>query len=484
MKSIITLFLCFFFGVLQAQDWSFFPKDSLRCYAPNDDYSLSGLSYRAHTTGSGKTTIKLDSFSHYNFVREGRFGVEYYYITGNSILGNRIVIDSDETKLIFLNDSDKTVFQDTFLLLNTNELGTEWQVYSTDSIEINAKIIGVELQETPIGLDSVKEIRFTIVRDTILDSLTMNCAKHFGVIQLLNFSNLRVPNYDLSKIYNPSLMPYKVMTEKKFYEILPGTEFHDVPWHESEYPYSYYSKHKFKYYLNDDKEVVFDKITYQKKVKFDTTPFEETVSYVDSLSLPYRQYKESQKKANPIPSIYNKYDGYLDYQVFWSCNKSLYEISLSKNKGFTYRIEGDTLRGSSYYYEEVGVYDFHFVQGVGPTLFTSYTTRNRSDEPDVKVEYYKTPFCSFGEKVPELNSVKSLAKKELLLFPNPASNTVRFSAQHIQGYGISIYNLNGQTFDCKIENNVLDVSHLDEGFYFIHLYQNGIHYHSKLMVQH
>ena len=67
MRTFITLFLCLFFGFSQAQDWSFFPKDSLRCYTVDASGQLMGIDFRDHDSSDGQSIISLDSFA--NFIK-------------------------------------------------------------------------------------------------------------------------------------------------------------------------------------------------------------------------------------------------------------------------------------------------------------------------------------------------------------------------------------------------------------------------------
>jgi hypothetical protein len=59
--------------------------------------------------------------------------------------------------------------------------------------------------------------------------------------------------------------------------------------------------------------------------------------------------------------------------------------------------------------------------------------------------------------------------KNLMIYPNPASSTIKFSGDQVQK--VVIYDVLGQVVMTKtITNNTLSLSYLDNGLYFVEMY--------------
>ena len=92
------------------------------------------------------------------------------------------------------------------------------------------------------------------------------------------------------------------------------------------------------------------------------------------------------------------------------------------------------------------------------------------NKEEVKIEYY------YKELDPVSTQNKNLLSQDLIVFPNPSSEIIKFSHLHQERqYDISIYKPNGQLqFEKKISNNSeINISNFDPGTYFYLVEQNN-----------
>ena len=76
-------------------------------------------------------------------------------------------------------------------------------------------------------------------------------------------------------------------------------------------------------------------------------------------------------------------------------------------------------------------------------------------------------------------------ENRMVLYPNPASDRVDITAQHIEE--IEVYNLLGERIyriATGRDTVGLDVSHYTNGIYIVHMKWLNNHYYKKLVVQH
>ena len=109
-----------------AQNWDFFPLDSLRCYTVNQQNRLMGIDVRDHENYKNDVSIYLDSFSNFTEIDTllpHTHSSIVYYRNGNSDYGNKIVNRGDSTIIYFLNEKNREQSRDRFIFINDQSLG-------------------------------------------------------------------------------------------------------------------------------------------------------------------------------------------------------------------------------------------------------------------------------------------------------------------------------------------------------------------------
>lgn len=73
-----------------------------------------------------------------------------------------------------------------------------------------------------------------------------------------------------------------------------------------------------------------------------------------------------------------------------------------------------------------------------------------------------------SESFSPIVSLKGKTRKKLEVYPNPASNSIHFNVQAIDGIPMKLYNIHGQSFQINLlDGQTIDLSELPNGIYYL-----------------
>jgi len=73
-----------------------------------------------------------------------------------------------------------------------------------------------------------------------------------------------------------------------------------------------------------------------------------------------------------------------------------------------------------------------------------------------------------SESFSPIVSLKDKTRKKLEVYPNPASNSIHFNVQAIDGIPMKLYNIHGQSFQINLlDGQTIDLSELPNGIYYL-----------------
>jgi hypothetical protein len=523
MKTIITLFLCFFFGLVQAQDWSFFPKDSLRCYTVNEYGQLMGIDFRDHDSVDGQSILRLDSFA--NFIKvdtllpgysNGRH--QFYYKHGNSDFGNRIVASQDTSLVIFKDYNVKTIDTDTILLLHTNVLGAGWVFYENDSVLIKARVYSLEEGSINGKKDSVKNIHlWGFTKSALNDSLLYNIrvGKAFGVYEIPKLDGFIRHS---QKTYYGSIYHWMKYVEYDFYDFGKNDKEYEKHFYHSPYSQDEHQYLRIKY--SADNEVLKVKGYIRTKtdsflpppryVYFDTTYSNDLKDYwwygVNDFGreteVRMRHFKGRQSFVPfgfiPGRMRYLIYGAPYDLDISLRCDSS-YSIDINgirgKDSPYSYNVRRiiDNIWGgysidrydNDYYYltqyEGETSYDGNFnvsyVQGQGyaGTIGTGGYGGYPPGGYDYSIEMIYHP----DEKCKEQNPIRFASindiqqRKQLNVYPNPASSVLQIPIAQGKSLHFEIQNLSGVVVSSGHTSGTIHLDDLANGLYIVQVIEGS-----------
>jgi hypothetical protein len=480
-----------------AQNWQFFPLDSMRGLTDSSALSigghLRGMDYRTHEKIGSKTIIHLDSFSNYRRLAPSKDGNSKYYITGNSFLGNSIEVTNQTTKLYFLKDGNKSLLSDSFILLNDNTLGIRWKFIENSKILAFATNSSLTYDNTPNGMDSIKTISIWVtLKSDPNDSLEyiLRVGKRFGILNPLLLDPFRTFVHTIKYTY--TFLPYIEYTEKDFFKIEPYTEVHtrrvidDAPILLDLDVKEIRKDIKTEYYEQNNK-LLFNQTTFTKYIT-SIGPYGEDF-YSDALiekALDYTQKRVGSHTINPIPT---PKDYFNNYRVEFSCDYTHYSYILLKLAVNEVTISADTLTHKTSYVNKDGALHFtetKFEQGIGiinTDTFYDYENHRLSISSSTKIEYFKKEECEMGTKSTFV-SVSPTIFSSLKTYPNPASHSLRIDHKLSSSFKAQLIDLLGKTYNTKIENGKINVEDLQDGIYILKLSQGSDIFTKRIIVQH
>lgn len=481
----LLLFFIAFSAAVQAQNWELFPLDSLRCYEAldaNGNAYLKGMDYRSYLESNGETIIHLDSFSKarfipYDFNKPRKEYLEYLYLTGNSVFGKSINVTDGVTTMYFVNDSIRSIVEDSILFVANTAIGEQWPFYQNDSIVISAKIERITLEQIPIGLDSVRHIKlesFSKTNPGIKFTNFITYSKNFGMLKTLDFDGLRKFNFQNSFEDTINLLDYKEYTAADFFEVKPGTISHGQRTTGDWYNHTVY--HTYTSYYEQDNSLFYDQI----KLQQETTSAGGTGPWVGDTILKVMFLPEMSGDTifNPIPNSYN----YGKYRVENLCGGNKIRVRTSDSYKYIKRVSIDSI-GLNRELSDIALIDFteSYVNGVGleSSFYRSglrgirYFTKN--------LTYIKTPTCIVGTPSSNFVSVQKVNYRNLQVYPNPVQSTLHIKNTILNGGTALVYNTLGLVFSYDVTSNTIDLRNLTSGVYFLEISSGTITYRTKFI---
>jgi hypothetical protein len=480
---LLTIALGTLSNLLQAQNWAYFPENTMRCYYidkhPIDHYwdvpetrpVLSGIRFNKFDT---LDEMRLDSFGVLRPLKRGTTLGRSWYISGNSNFGNRIQKVGNHINMFFVHDSFRTLTVDSFLFLDPT-VNKEWQFCDSDSFSIIAKVGATYQQETYFGLDSVKQI-LLIKTSKLTDSIStynLILSKNHGIIHTPNFLQLKRHSATPNEI---TLRPYKEMYRKEFYRIDLGTKtegIHINTSYNTEYFYENVKTRKEYFGPGTDR---FFRLS---NVRF---IIDRDYNRIDSSwSIPKTKYEvfEPNLLANRIPgkTFLTKEEKNLSYDLQYFYCDNLLAIENLKTE-INYK-SFDTI------YEFVRI-DYSYVKQVFVQHVGEFEHVFEDDFSGIdftkKLTYFSTRNCSFGVVDPELANVTKEPNLTINFYPNPAKNTLQFS-EELFIETVTAISPDGQLTQLPFSKNSIDVTRLTPGIYIIELQLDNELIRKKVIIQ-
>lgn len=494
MKSIffsLLIFLGATSAFSQNSDWDLFPNGALRYMeGPIDNYELKrGIDFRDFSTDSSlETTIELSRFTKFRRLDVEDFPEYEYisdlaYLTGNSILGNRIVKEEKHTHLLVLNDSNKNLAADTFTLLNSGRIGETWKCYEDSFLLITAENKSLTKGFSPDKQDSIRTIAFTTLSKSTGKNLVyfFDAGKEYGFIRFVDIGEFI--KYHHSTFYTAilDLLPWKERTKTEFFKIKPKTEIQKTsePSQIGGYFVRDYYKEKF-YERNDSllKDVI------HVRTKDLSAPGFITIFEKDTTTSEYVIQKDTgQEFFNPILSFTDMLDSNftLRYDYGKYCDSAYWvNSSICTECGSWERVSEDTIvfpliAGNSELRRNI------YYSGIGLTEKTIDRIAT-SREVLLETQFFSTGECAEGKQYQYLNSVSTPLQRLIKTYPNPASSYISLGDLGFLLDEVQVYNLMGMRVNAEvIGTNKLDVSDLTSGIYFLQFYKDNVLYRSKFV---
>lgn len=490
----IIVLLTFIQSYSQTTEWGIFSNQNLRCYENNtsvNDHKLSGIDFRtSYTNTKGDVVYHMDSFSKIKEIPSQRIYPYFkkHYLTGNSILGHRVKVSPTYTTLYFVNDSVKSLVQDSLTLLNSPAINQSWICYEDSLISIVGKNTELKEGQTPLGLDSLRTLELIVTQKSTSNSLTytFEVGKSYGLLQCVDFGEFIHFSHDTyyTKIF--SLMPYVELTEKEFFTIEPNTEIHiggGTPQFKNGWIIQWYQKAN--YYMKNG-VLVKDVINLETRDSNYMDPNPDNVTSIKirdtSISKVVIQKDTSDEFFNPLPNSINTIAPY-SYAVSFTCNNGSYEVRKSYNQGGSsvVRLSEDSL-ALTYSEGDASFYSTNWISGIGKTFSHVETVNAGAPETSLNLKYIKTDNCEIGEKIRELNSISALNTQQIKMYPNPSSRVISMGDFNLLGSEVQIINAMGRKVNAEvIGTNKLDVSNLTSGIYFLSFTKDNVQYRGKFV---
>lgn len=499
MRVIITLFLCFPFLFSAAQNWEYFPKDSLRCYTVDDYGSLMGIDFRDHSRYGVNEIIHLDSFGNFipiDTVIERVRTWQYYFRNKNSHYGNRIEKSDSQTLIVITDDFDKSISDKVITLKHGNHLGHQWTFFEDDSIEIKARVAEIGVEKINGQLDSTKSIHlWGFNKNNLNDSLlhVMRVGKTFGVYttpRLYGFVNHDFRTYytyiDHWMSYNPDMF--------MFYNSLTEGDAH----------YRYSSSDKPIEFLRIRTSLENRRYTSEYEgysveyLGFDGNNFNSDTTYLTGLS--DFDWFDDLYGLSSLPwyfvpgRVYNLDRGIVvDHRISIRCDNT-YQLSISGREGGPYsfwRVEGENLfrYNKDLFYVEYREGEFwnhnHFsvfyAQNIGQISLYGYFARKIFASHSIVLLYHPNDQCGKQNPIVFAN-VKQPRLNKFHFNPNPASTSITLSLKSNIPVRFEIIDIQGKLISEGLTTGKIDVLHIPSGIYYLRLYGENESYSSKLVI--
>lgn len=510
MKTIITLFLCFFFGLVQAQDWSFFPKDSLRCYTVNERGQLMGIDFRDHFAFEKDSIIHLDSFGEFIELDTqiiglpNHWGGSIFFRDRNSDFGNRIVTTSKGAEIIFTDPFDKSIKREALSLIADNKIGTSWVFFENDEVLVKARVSSIGLGKVYNRTDSIKTIHlWAFNKENPDDSLLYNIrvGKQSGVFEIPRLSGFI--KHDQRSYYSTidHWMPYREMSvhqSSSFAEVLDEGDIHYEyrNFNVAEYlrvrkrtvsnrSVTDYKGYKVKFMAFEDADTTFSNNVQDYKwyrandilwstipeLEFDTLTWEYTEPAVNPI--PGRIVMVGEKPLDPevylrCDSTYSlEFSGYDEgYSLFsWRVGYSAEFWRHNKDIFYTSYREGETRND--------GRFSVSYCETVG------YMGSSGHNNSNISGDFYSSVVYHPNEKCKEQNPIRFASindiqqRKQLNVYPNPASSVLQIPIAKGKSLHFEIQNLSGVVVSSGHTSGTIHVDDLANGLYIVQVIEGS-----------
>jgi hypothetical protein len=501
----------------QAQDWSFFPKDSLRCYTINDYGRLMGIDFRDHFASENDSIIHLDSFGKFIALDTQINGVlsacggSIFFRDRNSHFGNRIVTTAKGVEIIFTDPFDKSIKREALSLIADNRIGTSWVFFENDEVLVKARVTSLGLGKVYNRTDSIKTIHlWAFNKKNPDDSLLYNIrvGKQFGVFEIPRLSGFI--QHDQRSYYSSieHWMPYREMSAYRFLGWLQEGDIHYKCWMSD-----------ITEYLRVRKRIVGGSFVMDYKgYRVEFLGFEEVDTTFSNNVQDYKWYRANdilwstipdgvfdtltfeyiEHAANPIPGRIVMVRGVvLDPQVSLRCD-STYSLHFSGYEGyslFSWRLgypAGLRRHNKDIFYtrngegetRDDGRFSVSYGETVGYMGCYGYNNSNIYGDFHSSVVYHPNEKCKDQDPIRFASIDNQPAINQLKVYPNPVSDLLKIPKAKGKSLHFAIHNLSGIAVSSGSTSGIIRLDDLANGLYILQVTEGSQIFRVKINILH
>lgn len=476
MRPLIFLGLSFLLMFnAKAQNWQWFPKDSLRVYInpTQQNERLTGIDFRDYLIGGDTTDVNLNSFTRPDTLSDevlknySDYFFKGYVVHGNSNFGNRILETPKSVRLLFKNVEEG---YDTLLFYKNRPLTDSWLVFRNDSIQILAEV----LSNLIIDGDSVSKINLhcEYLPTSLKTTFNLTVSKSLGLIESPVFLDILQYSNQLTQLKSVELSSFKEMTEFDFYRPKIGTVVETSGSRRED-------SDKVDFHQRDSCVGIESNRINWLSEQFTNTIGPGHYPYVSHHKdlLIERSY-DTTKIYNPIPGkvATSTLDPLLRYGVEATLGgKFLCDLYLTHPLYYTGSFEylNDTIFEGFTVDPPLVSIDWHVLQHVGILRYN-----------EIICTYFNIPGgCEMGEQDFRFSSLNELSHNQIKIYPNPTSNWIEIEgvAEVLQ---LEIVDYNGKTSVLRNDNGRYYLEDFANGLYFIRVETEDGWLHKQIVIQH
>ncbi|MCB0735549.1 MAG: hypothetical protein KDC76_13265 [Bacteroidetes bacterium] len=473
---LIVLFISF--GIPSvAQNWTWFPKDSLRIYQNpvQHSYRYTGIDFRDFEQHGDTALINLANFSLVDTIYDPPTRTDAwvaYILLGNSNYGNHIVETDDRVELIFQHKhqpSDTLLFHKTFLP------AMEWTIFQNDAITLTGKFKSLENHNG----DSILTIGLSAFSTASgsSKSFSLKIQKTFGLTSSPVFFDLLYRDLPIDSVKSVQWQTYRELTEFEVYTCTPGTVFETAGSFRNEPDRIQFNQRDS--FLGTNGNTIKYSTSYRSTT---VGPGHDPIHHEDKGLITFKT-KDTSAIINPQPgriTIPDNQNGWLvslnPLGGYFTCDRYTFNAVDYGGGSEYFEVSNDTI----YSLPTIGIppifdyYKAHYLVGIGAV---------RQDE--IYCTYLKIPgACELGERDWRFTSVHQLVFNKLVVHPNPASTSVQLPDQFPPITAIKLVSPTGQILFCDHSSNRIELPSVSNGIYTLWVEAADGVYINRLMIQH
>ena len=441
-----------------AQNWTWFPKDSLRIYQNpiQHSYRYTGIDFRDFEQHGDTALINLANFSLVDTIYDPPTRTDAwvaYILLGNSNYGNHIVETDDRVELIFQHKhqpSDTLLFHKTFLP------AMEWTIFQNDAITLTGKFKSLENHNgdsiLTIGLSAFS----TATRSS--KSFSVKIQKTFGLTSSPVFYDLLYRHIPIDSLASVHWQTYREMTEFEVYTCTPGTVFETTGSFRNEPDRIQFNQRDS--FLGTNGNTIKYSTSYRSTT---VGPGHDPIHHEDKGLISFKT-KDTSAIINPQPgriTIPDNQNGWLvslnPLGGYFTCDRYTFNAVDYGGGSEYFEVSNDTI----YSLPTIGIppifdyYKAHYLVGIGAV---------RQDE--IYCTYLKIPgACELGERDWRFTSVPNPTFKRYSVYPNPANDVIHLPSAHTPMKEAYLIDVAGKRIDCSTTSHRIFLPQVATGMY-------------------
>lgn len=490
MKPILAILLTVIHVVVFAQEWQFFPKDSMRCYDNplQDSTFIEGVDFTSYQQVDNQLEIDLGLFARFDKVTDTKW---IQIKTANSNFGRKVLVNDTSVRLVFVESYNHQIHPDTFTFYTNKKVKDTWEVLENHDLRVEAEFKSVVHQ----GNDSLKYFMLHVTNkwNNKNFQFPMVLSKQKGLIETPMFYDILAMLNDLSQLVSVEIMPYKEKTYREFFDIEPGTEYH----------FSYSTSRDQHYTGNWTSRSEVDETRFTLNLEGGDYITSPTNPFLVIGETPFRMVEvdtvlkpktfasgmsmDDTLVFNPIPSKYYDYEVYtkrgksetFTYQLV--CGKLLYYHTGGLS---IYPMHDDTLAVEvTLSLEQRFEHPFSDLENIGTYNYRDYTGGVNSSNQFYKSHYVKFPDgCEVADNAWRTSSINNTLGAIFSLYPNPAHDFIKVVGAP-ESVKVVAIDMQGKHYNLAYENGKIDVRNLANGLYVFALQSEGKTQYIKQLIR-